>query len=536
MKITKLRLKNGYKRFHDLTLDFGPEPKRIVALVGSNGCGKSSIFDAMLFHANAHGRIGNGSHRDWRYHSLNGQPGYDYRNVEIFIDGTPFGDSHQKRVDAGKEKTVFSFRSPYRYNSDLKVKASQATSEIRLNEYGASASSDLDAKMEENYRRLYVKYNKYLNAQDCKPSEAKLKIIGDLNKSISNCLKIEISSIGDIEADEGTLFFKKPDHLTQFEFNVLSSGEKEVVDILLDLYLRSEEYNDTVYIFDEPELHLNTSIQKKLLIEIDKLVPSNCQIWIATHSIGFLRALQSELADECDIIHFEDDQEWASQSITLTPAKKTRALWQDVFGIALDDLSELVSPKRIVYCEGMDRPGANGKEKGLDANVYNLIFGEKYPDTLFVSSGGNTELDQRSEIAISIISKVLSDIEIMVLKDRDSSSGKPTSQNDREVYLSNSPDNHRMLHRWELENYLYDKLVLEAYCSHNQLTFDGDAYDELVTNIVDQNVKDETGKIKKICGISTSINAEKFKKNLAEYIKPSTTVYQELEEIIFATK
>lgn len=58
MKIKKLHLKK-YKRFSDLTIDLGETPKRIIALVGPNGCGKSSVFDAMLFHNNAYNRIGN---------------------------------------------------------------------------------------------------------------------------------------------------------------------------------------------------------------------------------------------------------------------------------------------------------------------------------------------------------------------------------------------------------------------------------------------------------------------------------------------
>ena len=35
-----------FKRFDNLTIDLGPTPKKIVALVGPNGCGKSSIFDS----------------------------------------------------------------------------------------------------------------------------------------------------------------------------------------------------------------------------------------------------------------------------------------------------------------------------------------------------------------------------------------------------------------------------------------------------------------------------------------------------------
>jgi DNA repair exonuclease SbcCD ATPase subunit len=57
MKIKKVQLKNGYKRFHDLTIDLGENPKRIIALVGPNGCGKSSIFDGLLFKNNAYDKI-----------------------------------------------------------------------------------------------------------------------------------------------------------------------------------------------------------------------------------------------------------------------------------------------------------------------------------------------------------------------------------------------------------------------------------------------------------------------------------------------
>ena len=47
MLIKKIHL-NGYKRFHDLTIDLGENPKRIVALVGPNGCGKSSFGSGQL--------------------------------------------------------------------------------------------------------------------------------------------------------------------------------------------------------------------------------------------------------------------------------------------------------------------------------------------------------------------------------------------------------------------------------------------------------------------------------------------------------
>lgn len=56
MRIKTIRL-NEYKRFFNLTIDLGNDPARIIALVGPNGCGKSSVFDGMLFLMNAYGMI-----------------------------------------------------------------------------------------------------------------------------------------------------------------------------------------------------------------------------------------------------------------------------------------------------------------------------------------------------------------------------------------------------------------------------------------------------------------------------------------------
>src|SRR5580698_4774117 len=45
MRITRLQLKN-FKRFTDISIDAIPKEAKLVLLIGSNGSGKSSIFDA----------------------------------------------------------------------------------------------------------------------------------------------------------------------------------------------------------------------------------------------------------------------------------------------------------------------------------------------------------------------------------------------------------------------------------------------------------------------------------------------------------
>lgn len=536
MRIRKVRLKNGYKRFRDLTIDLGDKPARVIALVGPNGCGKSSVLDGLLFyHQGTAEQIGTpGQRRDYRYHSMDLVASFAPQNVEIdFVDGS-FAQMRAARDKAGKRNTLFSFRSPYRYNSHINITEIRTTDAIHLNSYGAGETSSLDSKMEDNYRRLQAMVNRYMQEKDVKPSDARSKIVGDLNRSLKKCLELEIANVGNVEGGQGTLYFKKIDHPKEFEFNVLSSGEKEVVDLLLDLYLRKDDYDDTIFLIDEPELHINTSIQGNLLAEIDRLVGENCQIWLTTHSIGFLCALQTQMKDKCQIIQFKADYELASKPFTLTPMKVTAGAWRELFAVALDDLATLVSPRTIIYCEGRDQPDKAGAERGMDAQVLNTIFAESHPDAFFVSSGGNTELDQRSAIAIAILSKVFPSVEVLVFKDRDMASGKVVNENDRQVYLKNNPQNHRVMKRFELENYLYDKDVLRAYCVDNSLPFDAAAYDAFVANIVDQNLKDETSRIKNICGIKGSINSEVFKISLADHLTEDTTAFAELRDCIFA--
>jgi len=326
---------------------------------------------------------------------------------------------------------------------------------------------------------------------------------------------------------------KTLDHGAWITVHCMDHGAWHRPFVLLDLYLRKSDYSDTVFLIDEPELHINTAIQGNLLVEIDRLVGPDCQIWLATHSIGFLRALQTTMRDKCQIIQFNPKLNLATEAHLLTPVKVGPGTWRDLFSVALDDMAQLVSPSFIVYCEGRAEPGTGGRERGMDAQAFNNIFAESQPNALFTSSGGNTEPDQRSAIALAVLGKVFPTVEIWVLKDRDMASGKPTQEYDRQVYLKTNPGNHRVLKRWEIENYLYDKDVLKAYCEDNRLEFDESSYDAFVTNIYDQNLKDETLRIKNFCGIKGSINADVFKLELSKFVKAHMPVYKELEDCVF---
>lgn len=113
-------------------------------------------------------------------------------------------------------------------------------------------------------------------------------------------------------------------------------------------------------------------------------------------------------------------------------------------------------------------------------------------------------------------------------------SGKVTDETDRQDYLKNNPDYHRLLKRWEIENYLFDKEVLRAYSDANGKTFDEASYDQHINDIVNEDVKSKLNLVKNCCEIKGSVNADTFKINLAAHITSNMNVYKELYECIFA--
>ncbi len=531
MRIKNIRLKNGYKRFEDLTIDLGDSPTKLVALVGPNGSGKSSVFEGMLYRQNQYGVIGARANDDFKFHSRDGNPQFSNsreQNVEIIFNTGDFHTVAHSKQNNGDVRTMFNFRSPYRYSSNLKVNTLQAVADIKNNNIGAGSTIHIDDKVTDNYQRLYSLVDRTMKAGGTY-EQAKEKILGELNSSLLNVLNIEIFDHGDILDGKGTLFFKKSDQNKEFEFDVLSSGEKEVVDILIDLYLKKEKFVDSIYIIDEPELHINTNIQRKLLNEIVKIIPDTCQLWIATHSIGFLNALKQDHANDSSIIWFKGN--FAKEETVLTPILKTRENWRMIFETALEDLTGLLSPETIIYCEGRKEPNKDGKELGFDAKIYNQIFELEFPNTLFVSSGGGDEPEKYAGIALKVLTKAFDNVTLLVLQDKDiNGSGNPTTDEQREEWIKKNPSVNRMLRRKEIENYLFDFEILKKIKND----IDEEYYKGIVSDVVNGEIKDTVStELKKYCGFE-QMNKEEFKILLASQVKPDTNVYKELSDVIFS--
>lgn len=123
--------------------------------------------------------------------------------------------------------------------------------------------------------------------------------------------------------------------------------------MLLDLIIKSKYYPNTIFCIDEPEAHLHTRLQSKLLAELYRLIPAHSQLWISTHSIGMLKqAEELELKNPNSVTFLDFDDRDFDSEVTITPTKISKSIWNRFFELALSDFSKLISPKQIVFCEG----------------------------------------------------------------------------------------------------------------------------------------------------------------------------------------
>ena len=195
----------------------------------------------------------------------------------------------------------FYFRTSYRYTPKLDLREIRSINETQNRQDHPISSIAMDPRLINNYAKLHsILYSEYTKGATT-GNQIHGEFIKKINNILSNILDVRISDLGNPLEGRGQLYFEKG-NTTDFPYANLSSGEKEVIDIVVDLVIKSKVYTETVYCIDEPDLHLNTAIQRKFLVEINKLIPENCQLWVATHSIGFIRALQNELKEDSQIL------------------------------------------------------------------------------------------------------------------------------------------------------------------------------------------------------------------------------------------
>ena len=364
--------------------------------------------------------------------------------------------------------------------------------------------------------------------------------IGDIKRAVNRLFPdLQMNTLGNPLSD-GTFKFTKG-AVKGFSYLNLSGGEKAAFDLLLDLVVKSRTFDDTVFAIDEPETHMNTRLQGALLGELYDLIPDGSQLWVATHSIGMMRkALELYRADPNKVAFLDFEGHDYDAPVEMFPIQPSRDFWERILRVALDDLAELIAPKRIILCEGNPASPTGGKNEAHDARCYNTIFAGEFPDTKFVSGGNSHDVTRDRLKFAAVFPEVISGVEVYRLIDRDDHSSADVAEMEANGLT--------VLGRRHLESYLYDDEVISAlYESHGRPADAVNAITQkaafIAASVQRKNPADDVKKaapqlynfLKKDLALTACGNdAESFaRQTMAPLIKPGTAVYAELKTAIF---
>jgi predicted ATPase len=532
MRVSKVIL-NEFRRFSDLEIDGLTDQHRLIILAGPNGSGKSSFFDALnLWHQLESGK---GWAGDQSYY-IKSKELQSKKEISGRVRIELYPTSDARRKDA------FYFRSAYRNDPEFMLNSLSHQGPVH-EEVRFRRMIEGDTTVSQNFQRLasQAMSDMFSTAQgNMTLDDFRDSVIGNIKRSVLKLFPdLELNSLGDPLAN-GTFRFTKG-AAKEFEYKNLSGGEKAAFDLILDVVVKGKVYSDAVYCIDEPEAHMSTRLQGKLLEILYDLIPPESQLWVATHSIGMMRKARELYQRSPQAVAFIDfaDQNF-DERVVLRPTKPSRAFWENVLKVALDDLAHLVVPQKVIICEGNPAGPIQGKHAEHDAICLNTIFEDEFPDTKFIAGGNAHDVTADRLGFVAALPKIASGIQVNRLIDLDDH-----APNDVTAYKTKGIS---VLGRRHLEVYLYDDEVLIALCASVGQLHEAQALladkQAALAKIQTQgkpsdDIKSAAGLIyvaaKNRLGLTQVGNDQRaFARNvLSTLIKSEMRVYQELKAAIF---
>ena len=256
--------------------------------------------------------------------------------------------------------------------------------------------------------------------------------IDPFRKAFSQLLAPKILSDLDVKTQQITYEFAGQ----KFALQSLSSGEREVINIVFDFLLRNP--SDCIIFFDEPELHLHPELSYRLLQTLASIGRNN-QFIFCTHSPEIITA-----SIENSVIFIKPKvDETSNQAIKVRREDETNhalnLLGQSIGIISLG--------KKLLLIEG--------EEASLDKQTYGAILKNEFPELVLVPVGSKSNIRSFGEVQKSVLEKTIWGVEFFMLCDRDAA--REFGEFEPQSKLS---PRFKVLPRYHLENYFLDESVI----------------------------------------------------------------------------
>lgn len=424
MRVAALKIEN-YRNIRYLEMVDIPD---IIVLAGANGCGKSSVLDAIVLAKEATGA----------YYSAQTSPrqvnvGAEYAQITLTIETTEqerayiqennnanlgglcsttirldkTGSVRHEKVDPGLHQlfaTYARFKSPeigvVEYLPSQRVLTPKS-----VNSYSAHYLDEAHWKQTALSRQQsrFDDIKEYLAALAFRAAQEAVRMVH--KEGIEICRDnypdqfLEIKSVfrrffspmefSGVWISENPFEYAILTPSGEIDLDDLSDGEKAVFTIAFDIIRRN--LRNSIVLFDEPELHLHADLARRFVEVLPTLRPGN-QFWLTTHSAELLRSV--EPASVFRIVKLGTPGATQAQRVFSNAAM--RQTLADLVG----EVGLVTLNKKIVFLEG------SGNE--IDRYILETLYSDRLDRVQFVSCGsakGNTRvsakilelLDQASE-------------------------------------------------------------------------------------------------------------------------------------------
>ena len=341
MRIKSVHLQD-YKRFVDLTLTEIPENTRLVVLIGPNGSGKSSLFDAFLLKSWPP-RNNHDTSREAAYGGYYNRGPGDLQYTADIANGISIEFHFRADLAPDEWAAAFNIRSAYRNEPDFRLQSIEPVQSSQQSQR-FSRIIDADQSVSDNYKRLTWKRQADIDTdaeEDMTVGQYRREFLNDLQAAMRNLFtepSLSLQDFGGVQ-DAGAFRFSKGT-VVDFHYKNLSGGEKAAFDLLLDIFVKRSEYKDAIYCVDEPEAHIAAALQGPLLRAMLELVPGESQLWIATHSIGFVRQAFELMKKDGNVVFLDFSKDDFDKPVVIRPRVPNRSFWQTTYTVAVDDTED----------------------------------------------------------------------------------------------------------------------------------------------------------------------------------------------------
>ena len=429
MRIVSFHIEN----FRNLKLAACSDVPTFMVICGGNGCGKSSLLEALMTakeHAGAYGQF----QFDPKAVSANAEKAtirvtVSFSEIEKqFVKKTynqdcPDKDDIEIEILKGGQARALKRSAPTQrllsYYSAAKgspgffdyITAHRQTQKQALANWDASFLSDERAK-----QTLASVQNKF---QQTKQYLAGLKMhdLQELQKSLNEGRPLQIDSLNairetfnrffaplkfkDVFLERSPFGFVVETPVGEIDIDDLSSGEKEIFNI----FVRFHQLNPqaAVILFDEADAHLHPDLERRYLKELKRIAEGN-QVILTTHSPEMMIEAGSE---SLYTIHKTQTTENDNQLKRVTEDENLHGVLSELMGSR-----GLISfNQRIVFIEG--------EEASADREVYEALFPPSEHNISFVPAGNSSTVRKTAERVNALLTSAISFQQYFCIIDQD---------------------------------------------------------------------------------------------------------------------